>query len=319
MSISRCVVYIEISTQPVRFFNMPSALNYHHLRAFWMIAEAGSLTGAAKRMHVTHSTLSVQLAALEEHLGGALFERRGRGLVITAFGEEIRNRASEIFRLGGELVELSETGSSSGRVALRVGVVPTLPKTITCRLLEPALALRSIALDLQHGPFDRLLDGLAAGRLHVVLADQPPPQGFAPRLHTHELGETELLVFGSARVVASLSGRFPDSLQGAPMLLPRPGSSLRRTMDAWLGQRGLRVSVVGEIDDAGTLRAFGLRGHGLFPVRAALAAEVADVTGARRAGKLEGLHERYVAVTRERTVRHPAVVRLIERARARLD
>ncbi|MEP6863042.1 MAG: LysR family transcriptional regulator [Deltaproteobacteria bacterium] len=297
---------------------MAGTLNYHHLYAFWMIAETGSVTAAAKQMRVTHSTLSVQLATLETHLGGSLFERRGRGLVITPFGDEIHTRASEIFRLGRELVDLTDDGAAA-RVTLRVGVVATLPKTITCRLLEPALEPQSTTLDLQHGAFDRMLEGLAAGRLHVVLADQVLPQGTSLRLHAHELGETELLVFGSERLVASLEARFPSCLQGAPMLLPRTGSSLRRSVDTWLGQRGIRVAVVGEIDDAGTLRAFGLRGHGLFLVRAALASEVADVSGARRVGRLDGLSERYVAITRERTVRHPALVRLIERARARLD
>ncbi len=62
-----------------------------------------------------------------------------------------------------------------------------------------------------------------------------------------------------------------------------------------------------------------MRGHGLFPVRSALASEVSDIKGARRLGSLEGVSERYFAITRERTVRHPALVRLIDKARARLD
>jgi LysR family transcriptional activator of nhaA len=138
-------------------------------------------------------------------------------------------------------------------------------------------------------------------------------------LHAHPLGDSELLIYGAEKVVSGLRGRFPACLQGAPMLLPRAGGSLRRQIDEWLGERELRVDVVGEIDDAGTLRAFGLRGHGLFPVRSALASEISDIKGARRVGALEPLKERYFVITRERTVRHPAVVRLIENARMRLD
>lgn len=293
-------------------------LNFHHLRCFWMIAEAGSLTRAASRMHVTHSTLSVQLRALEEVLGGELFERRGRRLVLTPFGDEILTYASDIFRLGQEVMDASTRGAS-GRAVLRVGVLASLPKTITVRLLEPAIDERDCAVELQQGSLDHLLQGLAAGRLHAVLADQAAPQGSALRLHAHPLGETDLLVFGTSAVVGRLRGKFPDSLDGAPMLLPRTGTTLRRSIDAWLGARGLRVRVVGEIDDAGTLRAFGLRGHGLFPVRAALASEVADVSGSKRLGRLDGVRERYVAITRDRVVRHPAVARLISKARERLE
>jgi LysR family transcriptional activator of nhaA len=296
---------------------MSAQLNYHHLFVFYMIAESGGISAAAKRMHVTHSTLSVQLRALEDVLGGALFERRGRGLVITPFGDEIHTRAGEIFRLGRDLVGLAQA-STDDRVTLRVGAQASLPKTITCRLLEPAFD-QEVTVDVQHGPFEQLLESLAAGRIHVVLADQVPPQGTALRLHAHPLGDSELLIYGAEKVTARLRGRFPACLQGAPMLLPRTGGSLRRQIDQWLGEREIRVDVVGEIDDAGTLRAFGLRGHGLFPVRSALAAEITDIKGARRVGVLESLKERYFVITRERTVRHPAVVRLIEKARMRLD
>lgn len=292
-------------------------LNYHHLYAFWMIAEAGSLSGAAKAMHITHSTLSVQLRAIEDALGASLFERRGRGLMITPFGDEVRARAGEIFRLGRELQDLAHHRSNR-RLTLRFGVLASLPKSIACRLVEPAVD-EATALDLQHGPFDQLLESLAAGRLHAVLADQAPPQSSGLRLHSHMLGASELLLYGTERIRASLDGRFPACLQGAPMLLPRGGSTQRRQIEHWLDDRELRVRVVGEIDDAGTLRAFGLRGHGLFPVRSALASEIADVTGTRRVGAFDGLRERYVMITRERTVRHASLVRIIEKARARLD
>lgn len=296
---------------------MPASLNFHHLYAFWMIAETGGITAAAKRMHVTHSTLSVQLRALEDTLGESLFERRGRGLVITAFGDAIHARASEIFRLGRDLVDLAQTGTT-GQITLRVGALISLPKTITCRLIEPAIT-RDVAIDVMHGPFDHLLDQLAAGRLHVVLSNQGPPQGGALRLHSHPLGDSELLAYSADKLIGSLRGRFPACLQGAPMLMPRSGTALRRQLEGWLEERRITVRVVGEVDDAGTLRAFGLRGHGIFPVRSALAAEVTDITGARRIGMFESLRERYVAITRERTIRHPALLRIIDRARARLD
>lgn len=293
-------------------------MNYHHLQCFWAIAEAGSLTKAASHLHVTHSTLSVQLRALEAYLGSALFDRRGRGLVLTPFGEEVRSYATEIFRLGREVVDLSR-GTAGGWAMLRVGTLATMPKSIICRLLEGAFATGDTAIDVRHGRFDALLEDLAAGRIHVVLADQKPPQGTALRLHAHVLGGTDLLMFGAPAACNKLEGKFPRNLDGAPMLLPRLGTRLRRDIDAWLSARDLRVRVIGEFDDAGTLRAFGLRGWGLFPVRAALAAEVSDLGAARRIGKLDGLVETYVAITRDRTIRHPAISRLVAQARSRLE
>jgi LysR family transcriptional activator of nhaA len=209
-------------------------------------------------------------------------------------------------------------GGASSRVTLRIGVLASLPKSIACRLVEPVID-NHVTLDLEHGPYDRLLESLAAGRLHAVLADHGPPQGTGLRLHGHTLGESELYVYGTERVRAGLSGRFPRCLHGAPMLLPRSGTTLRRQIERWLDERELAVRVIGEIDDAGTMRALGLRGHGLFPVRSALASEIADVTGARKIGAFDALRERYVAITRERTIRHPSLVRLVESARTGME
>jgi LysR family transcriptional activator of nhaA len=101
--------------------------------------------------------------------------------------------------------------------------------------------------------------------------------------------------------------------------MPGPDATLRRGIERWLADRGLRVNAVGEVDDAGTLRALGASGLGLFPVRAALKGEVEERLGARRVGRLTGLVERYFAISLERRVTHPAVAALIDLARRHLD
>ncbi|HNF99481.1 MAG TPA: LysR family transcriptional regulator, partial [Pseudomonadota bacterium] len=55
-----------------------SWLNYHHLYYFWRVAHEGSLSRAAAQLRLSHSTLSTQIRALEEHLQGELFVRSGR-------------------------------------------------------------------------------------------------------------------------------------------------------------------------------------------------------------------------------------------------
>ncbi|MFG3704584.1 LysR family transcriptional regulator [Micromonospora sp. NPDC047670] len=57
------------------------------------IAEEGSISGAARRLHLTQPTLSRQLGELERRLGAELFDRTGRGLVPTAAGEALLRRA----------------------------------------------------------------------------------------------------------------------------------------------------------------------------------------------------------------------------------
>ena len=60
--------------------------DWNQLRALLATVEAGSLSAAAKRLNLTQPTLGRQVAALEEQLGIAVFERVGRRLVLTEAG-----------------------------------------------------------------------------------------------------------------------------------------------------------------------------------------------------------------------------------------
>lgn len=296
-----------------------SSLNYHHLVYFHRVARAGSLTAAARELRLSHSTLSVQIKELGERLGGALFERRGRRLVLTPRGEQVLVYADEIVRLGNELADVTEgRREGSERVAVRVGIAPSLPRTLAYRLLEPALAKQEVALSLRTDGVARLLEELAAGRLHVLLTDAPPLEAARRQAFVHPLGQSGIDLFAEKQLAARLRGRFPSSLGGSPLVMPAEGTGLRRLLDRWLSAHGVRPVVAAEVDDAAMLRVMGLRGHGAFPVRLALRAEVDDVPGLARVGSLEGLVETYYAVSVERRVRHPFVASLVHQARRAL-
>jgi LysR family transcriptional activator of nhaA len=293
-------------------------LNYQHLFYFWTIAREGGLARGAAALHLTHSTLSVQLRALEEMLGEPLFERRGRSLVLTPFGRDVQQYANEIFRVGAELVDFSHGRHASLR-RLEVGAVGAVPKTMVCRMLMPALDVEEAgAVRIRQDTIERLVQELSTGRLHVVISDAVPAQLAALRLHAHPLGSTDILLYATEPLATRYRRGFPDSLDGAPMLMPGPDASLRRSLERWFANRGVRVRTVGEIDDAGTLRAFGAAGRGLFPVREALKTEVEEGLGARRVGRLDGLVESLYAISLERRVRHPGVAALIDAARRRM-
>lgn len=291
-------------------------LNYHHVFYFWRIAREGSLTRAAEQLHLTHSTLSAQLRSLEEHLGGALFERRGRVLVLTPMGHDVAAYADDIFRLGNELVEVARGNTGTRRVELRVGVVGAIPKTVAHAILAPGLNMKGFGpLVVRQEKLERLLEELAAGRLHLVLADGPPPEGAGVRVFGHLLGESRVLLFGARELAKTYRPGFPASLAGAPLLLPTGPSALRRLLERWLAERDIRPRVEGEFDDAALMRVFGVQGHGLFPVREALRAELEDVSDVEQVGVLDGVVERYWILSGERRVRHPAVTDILARGR----
>src|SRR3954462_1225370 len=90
-------------------------LNYHHLYYFWHAAREGSLSRAAVRLRLLHSTLSTQIRTLEDFLGGELFQRTGRAISLTLLGRDVLEYADDIFRTGSELVEMARGKRSLSR------------------------------------------------------------------------------------------------------------------------------------------------------------------------------------------------------------
>lgn len=294
-------------------------LNYHHLLYFWAVAREGGLVPAGKLLRLSHPTLSAQVHALEERLGLTLFDRVGRKLVLTEEGRVVYRYAEEIFALGRELLATAK-GRVEGRApVLRVGIVDVVPKLVVRRLLEPALALPTpVRLVCQEDTQERLLADLALHALDVVIADAPVPPGSPVRAFTHALGETGVSLFAAPALAKTLERKFPQSLAGAPVLLPLEGLALRRGLDEWFARHGLRPKVVGEFADSALLKQYGADGLGVFAAPTAVAGEVEDQYGVRTLGEVDGVRERFYALTVERKLTHPAVVALTAGARAEL-
>ena len=87
-------------------------LNYHHLLYFWTVAREGSIARASKTLRLSPPTISAQIKSLEESLGQELFQRKGRGLVLTPAGRQVLDYADEIFSLGRELMQVAHRRSS---------------------------------------------------------------------------------------------------------------------------------------------------------------------------------------------------------------
>lgn len=98
------------------------AFDWNQVRAFLATAQTGSLSGAAKVLRTTQPTVGRQVKALEVDLGVTLFERAGRGLVLTHSGqailEEVRAMAEAAGRVG--LVAAGRNEEIAGRVTISV-------------------------------------------------------------------------------------------------------------------------------------------------------------------------------------------------------
>lgn len=167
-------------------------MELHQLRYFVAVAEAGSMTLAARRCHVAQPSLSQQIRKLEETLGVTLFDRLGRGVVMTDAGRALLPRARRI------LAEVRETGEnlraevSQGGGRLVIGAIPT----IAPYLLPPVLAsLRAEApgseLVVREDLTERLVEAVVDNELDVAITSTPIDHGL---VEVQAIGSEPLLV-----------------------------------------------------------------------------------------------------------------------------
>jgi LysR family transcriptional activator of nhaA len=299
----------------------PDQLNFHHLRYFWVVAREGSISRACARLHVSQPTISGQLRALEQSLGGPLFVRRGRHLQPTPLGEQVARHADGIFALGRELVHQLHGGDGPQTRRLTVGISDQVPKLIAYRLLEPALGIPGgVRLVCVENEPRRLFADLAVHLLDVVLSEEPLPPGLDVRAYSHLLGETGVAFFAARSLKpATLKRTFPACLGEVPLLLPHEGSSARGQIDRWLSDQGLHVRIAGEFADSALLKAFGQAGAGIFPAPAAIADAIAHQYEVEEVGRTESIRERFYAVSVERRITNPAVAALTSAGRRIFD
>lgn len=125
--------------------------DWNRARAFLVTAEEGSLSAAARALGMTQPTLGRQVTALEEELGLILFERVGRGLVLTQAGTQLMShvRAMGEAAVGVSLAASGQAQAASGHVAVTASeiysswLLPQIARRL--RKVAPGITLEVVA------------------------------------------------------------------------------------------------------------------------------------------------------------------------------
>lgn len=290
-------------------------LNYHHLLYFWTVAREGSIAAATKKLNLTQPTISAQLRQLEDSLGEKLFEKSGRGLVLTEAGKIALRYADEIFALGRELRDTLRDRPTGKPVRVTIGIADVVPKLVAYRVLRPAFGARAdIEMVCREASSETLLHLLAQHEVDLVITDAPA-SGAPLRTYSQLLGESGTTFFAAPALAASAKKNFPRSLHGAPMLLPAEVTQLRRALELWLDSTGIVPRRIGEFDDLALMTAFGRAGSGIFPAPSAIEDDIEAQYGVRVVGRLPEVKERFYAVSAERKIKNPIVSAITAAAR----
>jgi LysR family transcriptional regulator, transcriptional activator of nhaA len=298
-------------------FENPQWLNYHHLRHFWMIARHRSVMRAAEKLKISQSTLSEQLAELEDWLGQPLFDRRGRKLHLTDAGRVALEHAETIFTIGHELItRFRQSGETQQRV-LRIGAVGPLSKNLQFDFIQPILTETRIKVVVVAGALDELTRQLQEHKVDLVLSNIPLRVDQEQNVFNHLLGEVPVFLVGGKKLKLS-PGKFPKFLKDVPLFLPSRQSDVRADFDLILANASIEPFVHAEVDDMALLRLLALSGEGLALVSKIVVERELKSREIKFMQRVPGLAEKYYALTLRKRFQSAWLGEIVEAFRARL-
>lgn len=223
-----------------------------HLKTLIHVAELGSLSKAADRLHVAQPALSRQISQLERELGGYLFERHGRGMKITELGAEVLEHATRIMEEMEAIRGAVVGGRSAYRGTVVIGTTPTIAEIITVPLVRrlnqehPELGIRFASAFSGY-----LLDWLQRGELEMSISYDPQP------LHTLRIEPVmmeSLMVVGPSDSELDLETPVSfTALANRRLILPSSRHGLRMIMNECAKQAGIQLHTPVEADSFGAM------------------------------------------------------------------
>lgn len=237
-------------------------LRLRHLELLVALAEAGTLRGAAARLHLSQPALSKMLSEIEAGFGGRLFERRPQGVAANALGKAVTYRARVILgelARGRDDVDALRTGAEG---VLRLGA-PSVTAVVPRAIAQLRLRVPGARIQIREGRVADLIRRLLDGELDCVLGaiTSESLTSDLPRLLRTEISlEDELCVLCAAEHPLARSRRLRwADLHSACWVAPPKDTVVRQAfMTAFLNE-GLAppepvIEVVSSVTIGGVLR-----------------------------------------------------------------
>jgi len=216
---------------------MTRNLTLRQLRAFAAVAELGSFTAAAARMHVTQSALSVLVRELERELGARLFDRHTRRVLLTETGQELLPYANRVF------AELEQAALSVGglrdksRGRLRLAMPQLMASTLGARAVAAFHHQHpGVVIELHDTPTDQLVAQVLSGEVELAIGVEVPSSADIQRRTL--LRDRHWLVCPAAHPLAQRAQVRWRDLASAPFISPT--RDFMRWLEPLLAPRGLQ-------------------------------------------------------------------------------
>jgi LysR family transcriptional regulator, nitrogen assimilation regulatory protein len=254
-------------------------MDLKQLEYFRHVAELGSFTRAASFLSVVQPALSRQVRQLEVELGQNLFERNGRGVLLTDAGarllEHTRGILTQVGRARQELED--QRNGDSGHFTL--GLPPSLGRSVTVPLVKAfAQQLPNARLATVEGLSAYMLEWLSIGRVDCALVYNAPASA---SVDLQALLDEQLFLIeplpprGARKTRKSVS--LPE-LSNYPLIIPSRPHAMRMSVENALAAVDVKITVAHEIECIPAIIDLVRQGHGyaVLPLNAVKSSQWAN-------------------------------------------
>lgn len=222
-------------------------MEIRQLRAFVAIAETGTFTAGALRVHVTQAAISMQIRQLESEIGARVFVRAPRHVILTEAGEQLLRRARHILREhDAALDEIAElAGAERGRLRIGSASAMVLTEQLPAILKDLRKQHPAAEISVTSGTSEVLVDQILAGEVDIAFVSLPVD---VRGIKTERLSEDQLVAVASPRHrLAKQKTISAYTLAGERLILGERGGNTRRLIDQFFAQAGVSIRVAMEL------------------------------------------------------------------------
>lgn len=208
------------------------------LRIFKEVADAGSVSQAAKRLHMAQPAVSLAIKELEEEYGCALFERLARRFYITQSGRVLLSHVNELVREYNAMEQAMKQPAKEVEIRVGVGVASSFGRFIgAMKWIRENQALWQIRVSVHISPVIQKM--VLENEADVGIIEG---QSTYPQLLTHTLFTEDVVLLGSME--STLETIHVKDLVELPMILREAESSNRAYIDEMMAQQGIHLNVI---------------------------------------------------------------------------
>lgn len=214
-------------------------LTFRLLQVYVTVVRCGSVSEAARQLHLTQPTVSQQLKRLSEAVGGPLLEHHAQGLTMTATGQALYHASRDVLGRFEDFADQLGALHQGSKGRFSIGLVNTAQYVLP-RLLGPfSQAFPEVDVTVHIGNRRQVLARFERHEDDLYVFSHPPAlsHAVAARFMRNPL----VAIAAAGHPLAQQSSVAMEQLLNERMLLREPGSATRMLLESWLQEHGLAL------------------------------------------------------------------------------